>query len=333
MKVITCFSYKGGAGRTTAAANIAAALASDKENVGSIKRPLKRKVALIDLDVFSAGTHRVFDISNEQLKNHKRFVQDYLREQISPADFIETGSIKLGNPDSERLQLDWGGEGNCHPEFILFPAKPDPDIRFAVQKQHENVLIELLMELEGNNQKFDYVVLDGESGTRSMADIAMRLSDIVLMFFRLTWQHIEGTLVCARSFPYKAKFFYLIPSCVPLIRPGDGIYQQNAPGLFELIGFTEDIPEASLLNEFAREHRDSVGRFWADDRPDGRLCIHDSLWLKGEERVIVFDVRARADHAARDFYNIAAEIDRLHPPKGSVSTGPNLAASEIGNQK
>ena len=28
MKVITCFSYKGGAGRTTAAANIAAALGS-----------------------------------------------------------------------------------------------------------------------------------------------------------------------------------------------------------------------------------------------------------------------------------------------------------------
>ena len=56
MKVITCFSYKGGAGRTTAAANIAAALASTNKNVGSIQAPLGRKVALVDLDVFSAGT-------------------------------------------------------------------------------------------------------------------------------------------------------------------------------------------------------------------------------------------------------------------------------------
>ncbi|HEV7892052.1 MAG TPA: AAA family ATPase [Pyrinomonadaceae bacterium] len=319
MKVITCFSYKGGAGRTTASANIAAALASVSRNVGSIESPLNRKVALIDLDVFSAGTHRVFEISNEQIRSFEPCVQDYLREQMAPADYIDRGGIKLDHSFMGSFRMNRGGANNCHHGFTLFPAKPDPDARFVVQKQHENVLIELLMELEGSERGFDYVILDGESGTRQMADIAVRLSDVVLMFFRLTWQHIEGTLNTALDFDAKTRFkkpFYLIPTCVPLVSSEDNVYRERAPGLAELADLTERIPEASTLNEYARQHRDGAGHFWdGPDRVGGaRLCVHDSLFLKGEERVIVFDADAHRDRAADDFYRIAAELDRLLDP-------------------
>lgn len=318
MKVVTCFSYKGGAGRTTASSNIAAALASVTKNVGSIETPLCRKVALIDLDVFSAGTHRVFEISNEQIKAFEPCIQDYLREQMAPGDYIERGGVRLNHQYMKNFRMGSGGANNCDPEFTLFPAKPDPDARFVVQKQHENVLIELLLELESKNRGYDYVILDGESGTRQMADIAVRLADVVLMFFRLTWQHIEGTLNTAIDFESKNRLnkqFYLIPTCVPLVSGEDNVYRDKAPGLANLVDLTERIPKDSKLNEYAHEHRDGAGYFWnGPPGQENRLCIHDSLYLKGEERIIVFDAAARKDRAAEDFYRIAVELNRLHAP-------------------
>jgi cellulose biosynthesis protein BcsQ len=316
MKVITCFSYKGGAGRTTAAANIAAALSSIK-NVGTITAPLARKVALIDLDVFSAGTHRVFEIDNEQIQKFTPCVQDYLRDQMAPGSYADRGGIKLHDPLMKNFEVKRSAANNIHPDFTLFPAKPDPGTRFVVQKQHENVLIELLMELESKGRGYDFVVLDGESGTRSMAEIALRLADVVLMFFRLTWQHIEGTLNTAEEFQRKtrSKPFYLIPTCVPLLGDNDNIYRPDAPGLTELIELTRQIPEASFLNQFAKDNYETAGHFWSDvEGAANRLCIHDSLWLKGEERIIVFDPMARKDRAAVDLYRIAVELNRLHDP-------------------
>jgi cellulose biosynthesis protein BcsQ len=319
MKVITCFSYKGGAARTTAAANIAAALSSIAGDVGSIKSPLRQKVALLDLDVFSAGTHRVFDITNEEIEEFKRpFIQDYLREQMTPKAYVDQGGVSLKDPLMKVFRMKRGADENCHPEFTLFPAKPDPGVRFVVQKQHENVLIELLMELESARRGFDYVILDGESGTRQMADIAVRLADVVLIFFRLTWQHIDGTLVTAKkefedTNPRETPF-YLIPTCVPLVDPQDNVYQEDAVGLADLRSLTAEIPEQSNLNDFAGQRANGAGLFWAGIAGE-RLCIHESLCLKGEERVIVFDEEAHGDRAAKDFYAIAAEIFSRHPPE------------------
>lgn len=318
MKVITCFSYKGGAGRTTAAANIAAALASMVENVGSIETPLQRRVAIVDLDVFSAGTHRLFGISNEHLEQFaasgRPCVQDYLRQQMAPSSYVQEGGIKLDDPFMKEFRQVRGGRDNCHPDFTLFPARPDPDTKFVVQKQHENVLIELLMELETQNRGFDYVILDGESGTRQMADIALRLADVVLMFFRLTWQHIEGSLNTAADFLKKPtpKDFYLIPTCVPLVDGAENVYLDTAPGLQQLIADTTRIPDAARLNDFAEQYRDTSGHFWALDDTGDRMFIHDSLYLKGEERVIVFEGRGFEDPAAKDCYRIAKEIDRRY---------------------
>ena len=320
MKVITCFSYKGGAGRTTAAANIAAALASTNEGVGSIQTPLQRKVGIIDLDVFSAGTHRVFEITNKEIDEFEPTIQDYLRDQKTPRTYINEGGIKLNHPYMQSF-LARGAANNCHSDFTLFPARPDPEARFVVQKQHENVLVELLMELESREQGYDFVILDGESGIRQMADIALRLSDVVLMFFRLTWQHIEGTLNTAESFLKKTHYkpFYLIPTCVPILddeaKNQKGIYRDGAPGLVELTELTTRVPRDSALDDFAARHHEHAGYFWADVAgAANRLCVHDSLYLKGEERVMVFDALAVEDQAARDYYEIAAAINRLHDP-------------------
>jgi cellulose biosynthesis protein BcsQ len=315
MITITSFSYKGGAGRTVASANIAAALASEGKR-GAVTEPLNFRVALIDLDVFSAGTHRVFEISNKDVKDHGPCIQDYLLRDLPPKTYIEEGGIRASDSLMEPF-LGRGAQGVCRKDFTLFPATPNPDIRFTVQKYHENNLGTLLYHLE--EDKFDYVIIDGESGTRQMADIAVRLADVVLMFFRLTWQHIEGSLAAMNSFLEKsdAPSFYLIPTCVPLVGEGDPIYQPDAPGLDVLRQMTDGIPQLSDLNEKAASHatrsddeEQAYGHFWSQG-----MCIHDSLVLKGEERVVVYDPMAEEDRAARDYVAVASEISRLHPPR------------------
>jgi cellulose biosynthesis protein BcsQ len=315
MITITSFSYKGGAGRTVASSNIAAALAS-RQPRAAVKQALDFKVALIDLDVFSAGTHRVFEISNKEIREHGTCVQDYLLDEISPAKYVEDGGIRMTDP----LMQSFVGRGAraCREDFTLFPASPNPDKRFTVQKYHENNLANLQYHLE--EAGFDYMVIDGESGTRAMADIAVRLADVVLMFFRLTWQHVEGTLAAMKSFLEKPEppSFYLIPTCVPLVAREDGVYQfePEPPGLRVLRDMTADIPRLSELDELAASRRDATngqqayGHFWARG-----MCIHDSLVLKGAERVVVYDPMAAEERAAADYYQVAVELSKLHPAR------------------
>jgi cellulose biosynthesis protein BcsQ len=307
MKVITCFSYKGGSGRTVAAANIAAALASARK-VAAIEEALNFKVALFDLDVFSAGTHRVFDISNDAIMKRDSCIQDYLLSQISPADQVKRGGITLADGAMSIFRTRRGAENNCREDFTLFHAKPKPDGRFTVAKYHENLLLELILELE--SQGFDYVIIDGEAGIRSMADIAIRLSDVVLMLFRLTWQHIEGTLGVAQDYQKQERSpaIYLLPTCVPLVDVQDKIYRDDAPGLMQLRIQTKMLPEVEL-NDFADQTKSMMGHFWAS-----RDCIHESLILKGEERILVYDAGIAGDRAAGDYYHIARELSKLHKP-------------------
>jgi cellulose biosynthesis protein BcsQ len=307
VKVVTCFSYKGGSGRTVAANNIAAALAS-KASAGAIEKPLNFKVALFDLDVFSAGAHRVFDISNDVFQQGKTCIQDYLLNQIPPAEHAREGVFRFDDEVMQKGFGGWGAKGKCRADFTLFPAKPDPDRRFNVAKYHENLLLELILELE--KQKFDYVILDGEAGIRAMADIALRLSDVVLMLFRLTWQHIEGTLKVAESLREldSNRQVYLLASCVPLVDAQDGFYREGAPGLSELRTETERLPRISKLNDFCAEN-EAMGYLWTNN-----ICIHDSLILKGAERVLVYDALIDNDRAASDYYRIAQVISERHKP-------------------
>ncbi len=313
MKVISFFSYKGGAGRTVACGNIAAALASDCA-VSVIEKPLKRRVALIDLDVFSSGTHRVFEIPSKRIDKRSACIQDFLLNQIQPEEHVKSGAIRLADDEMGDFRELRGATGNCREDFLLFPARPDPR-GFTVAKYHENLLLELLLELE--RADYDYVILDGEAGARSMADVALRLSDVIVMLFRLTWQHVEGTLAVASALSEKLpqKHVYLLPTCVPLVDEGDKFYWPKAPGLDILKLHAKHIPQHSGLNDLAQKTRRGadggagLGHFW-----DQHICIHESLILIGCERVLVFDNAAEGDRAARDYYAIARELNCLHPP-------------------
>ncbi|MFX0132747.1 MAG: AAA family ATPase [Candidatus Hodarchaeota archaeon] len=325
MKIITCFSYKGGAGRTVAASNIAAALAS-KRKKGSVLEPLKQKVAIIDLDVFSAGTHKVFNINEDLIKNEDNtWIQDFFFKDISPDIFCERGGIRFGHKAFNEFENIEKGINNCMEEFVVFPANPNPDSKFVVQKYHENLLFELFLNLESLG--YDYVILDGESGIRSMAEIALRLSDVVLMFFRLTIQHLAGTLrfVTSGSDLFKVLFedrsFYLIPTVVPLVNKQFNIYQETE-SFIHLKTQTESIPSDIRINgysldDYAMKNKEKSGFFWYSDPNDEnkrQICIHESLYLKGKEGIHIFnDNIAQFDQAVKDYYTIAKILKDRHP--------------------
>jgi hypothetical protein len=150
-----------------------------------------------------------------------------------------------------------------------------------------------------------------------MADIALRLSDIVLMLFRLTWQHVEGTLNWANKYIEMPEFppFYIIPTCVPLVEDDNEIYLPS-PSFEKLKRMTTLIPRESDLNNFAEKYKGTdsnprQGFFWAN-----KICIHDSLILKGGESIIVYNPQPEVanERAAKDFYEIASYINKIHPP-------------------
>jgi cellulose biosynthesis protein BcsQ len=315
MKVITCYSYKGGAGRTVAAANIAAALASSA-SIGAQNWPaLNAKVAVIDLDVFSAGMHRCFGIPNVDVASLPLTIRDYLLQEKKASEYFHAGGINL-----EHDMTDSGAIVLRHPMFApfatpsvlqkcrndltLFPAAARPDPQFSVQKYHENQMLGLILKLE--SEGFDFAILDGESGTKNMAEIAIRLADVVLMFFRLTWQHIEGTLEAVTKPVLQGKPCYLIPTCVPPTSANQNVYQPS-PAFHFLRAMTQQVPQLSQLNDKCSENRTTFGLFWHNGQ-----CVHDSLYLKGAESVLIYN--NYNDEAAADYYAIAAKINELYGP-------------------
>ncbi|MBN2082122.1 AAA family ATPase [bacterium] len=315
MKIIACFSYKGGSGRTVATANIAAALASCQDNIGSITKALNRKVAIFDLDVFSAGTHKPFGVNSNQLENHN-CIQDFFDSEGDAKDYVMNHGLSIEHEFmADFLKFDFAKD-NCRKDLVLYPAKPDPGRGFSVGQFHRYMLAECLdiLELMG----YDYVLLDGESGKRSMADVALALSDVVLMFFRLTHQHVEGTVKTATMWRDDATDynFYLIPTVVPLLGDNTNVYRDGSPGLPSLIASVEQVPRLNGLTEFCAEGGDqhdstAVPCYFWNSQP--RICVHESLTLKGGERVIVYDAVAGQEQAAKDYYDIAEALTRLHP--------------------
>ena len=87
---IAFHSYKGGTGKTTIAANLAALLAKKGY-----------KVCLLDLDVYAPSLHSYFDV------NPKRWINDFLNGTAEVGDIIMdlTSVIQNVSPNNGELSL------------------------------------------------------------------------------------------------------------------------------------------------------------------------------------------------------------------------------------
>lgn len=199
---ILCYSYKGGTGRTTAAANIATILAGRGH-----------KVLCIDMDIEGPGLSVLFEVESES----GLFLQDYLSE---PNKFdLENALIDVGKSRSE-----WGLDND---RLFLLPASIgfEKPVNYTGERPRE--LIRSLFEEIDSKVNPDLVLMDSPSGYGDMSALSMVFADFLLLLFRWCRQHLIGTARIAEFIKYLRIEFVPIASNVPQpISPQVDIYRK-----------------------------------------------------------------------------------------------------------
>lgn len=297
-QTIACYSWKGGTGRSTAACNITSCLAAEGRNV-----------LLIDLDIEAPGLYQVLDIEEEDLCRYS--ISDFLREPvftpkgeelvedpIGVEELLETenkgGIMDIGEywANNNLRQLESG-------KLYLIPAvQGSIQIPFG-KGSVEQKMRGLLLALKSNKElDLDYIILDSASGLRGSSLVAMFPSDLILVFFRWTRQHLRGAINSAmwitRFEEQYSRFtadYLLIASCVP--------------GEKEFISLSSE--EAAVYKGVFQDARRVLTEKLGDKGiVDEKNTISEILPLKWRERVIVLDDEdGRSNRYGEDYWRVA----------------------------
>jgi MinD-like ATPase involved in chromosome partitioning or flagellar assembly len=205
MRALMFWSYKGGSGRTVAAANVAAALA---------KRG--RRVAILDLDFEAPGLHYVLQAEGQEQFKAGKGVQHYLRGEIDATELCEDIAINVFKGPLRTYAV------SVPPEALLLYIMASPKVApvDAQSPQLERRLRALLQMLEARHA-VEWLIIDAANGIRDAFSLAAAVSDEMLMFFRWSTQHVEGTLSAVRHFRLLKEYdqrwipYMLIASAVP----------------------------------------------------------------------------------------------------------------------
>ena len=205
MKTLMFYSYKGGSGRTVAAANTAAALAK-----------LGKRVAIIDLDFEAPGLQHVLGADDTEQYKNAIGIQHYIR-----------GEIELHELFSQ-VAIDTFGKGG---PLVAFEVPSEAMLIFIMAShrvaqiniEDPQVKTRMRMLLKGLQTKFgiEYLIIDAASGVRDSYSLAVDVSDEMLIFFRWSTQHVEGTMKMARlmrllkDYDQSSMPFRLIASVAP----------------------------------------------------------------------------------------------------------------------
>jgi MinD-like ATPase involved in chromosome partitioning or flagellar assembly len=195
MHVVAMYSFKGGAGRTTATANIASALAL-----------LGKRVICVDFDIEGPGLRIVFRLNPEGTDH---YVQDFLNAPNAYSFPLREAILDVHElSPSEGLQAK---------QLWVFPSSQDFKKRLP---EHYNIQqvqqrLEFLKTWTKEHLKPDVMFIDCPSGWGPLSKACVASSDHVCVFFRMSLQHLLGTLTIARLFSFTGWEFSLIPSAVP----------------------------------------------------------------------------------------------------------------------
>lgn len=213
-KSVAVQSFKGGTGKSTITANLAAALALRGHRVG-----------VMDMDLEGPGLHVIFNVDPE---NVKYTLNDVLIDSASP----EQAAISM----NERLGLKKG-------ELYFSPASVN--VSEMLRTLRTGFEIESFSTAISKLQKYlqlDYLLIDTHPGIENDTILAMGVCDHLLLVSRIDQQDVFGTGVMVEISNTLGKPAHLIVNMVPT-----GLKSSSAAKLAKEIGAHFNVQVASWL--------------------------------------------------------------------------------------
>lgn len=186
MKTITFYSYKGGVGRTLAAANFALYLAK-----------LGRKTVLVDFDLEAPGLDAKFaKFSGLELPDAQKglldYILDYQKQNIDPGS-IEQISLQVSIESSKRTSPLWLIPAGEHLSDEYYKKLSQLDWNFLFSEKRDGVAFfqQFLARIEKELQA-DFVIIDSRTGITEIAGLCtQQLPDQVVMLSSLSSESIK----------------------------------------------------------------------------------------------------------------------------------------------
>ncbi|MGD1835899.1 MAG: ParA family protein [Nitrososphaeraceae archaeon] len=170
-RCITFHSYKGGTGKTTIAANLAAILAK-----------AGNRVALLDLDVYAPSFSSYFEHHKP-----KYWINDFLEGKISVNEVLVNFTDVIGNIEGKLFV----GFSNYHKEDVY---KLDSSIN-QTNSSKLNFLKNFILLREEiiSKRDIDYIIIDTSPGVRFWSINALAISDTILLTLKSGELDFDGT--------------------------------------------------------------------------------------------------------------------------------------------
>jgi cellulose biosynthesis protein BcsQ len=233
-QVITFHSYKGGTGKTTLAANLAALLAKKGNNV-----------CIVDIDVYAPSLHAYFgDIVQNKIKNT---LNDYIVGACGVDDLLVpvTPITQLADKESHSGKIIGCFSSSKREDILKIEGVKEDKNRMNMLKRFINFREELI---EKND--IDYIIMDSSPGIRFWAINALALSDIVFLTLKMGDMDIGGTKMIANEILAQFKEqgntkYYLLLNriagyCVPSLHIGESHSGDSESSYAELTPVGDD---------------------------------------------------------------------------------------------
>jgi tetratricopeptide (TPR) repeat protein len=214
-KIVTFYSFKGGAGRTMALANVAWILASQG-----------LKVLVVDWDLDSPGLHRYFHPFLDPRKivatpGVVELISDYIWAATSSEDRPGDWHLPYAEILTHAVSINWDGFPEGATLDFVSAGRQNRDYSSAVASVDWDNFYDRLGGGQffdalraSMKQHYDYTLIDSRTGLSDIADICtVHLPDILVDCFTLNDQSIEGAAGVARSIDqrYHARNIRILP--------------------------------------------------------------------------------------------------------------------------
>ena len=261
------YSYKGGSGRTVAAANVAAALTK-----------LGKRVAIIDLDFEAPGLQHVFSAEGTPQFKSGTGVQHYLKSEIDVHELVNDVAIDIFAKAGPLFKFDVP-DGSV----LIYVMASTKVTRVDAQEPRVATLMKNLVAKLKDVYQLDYVVIDAASGIRETYSLAADVSDEMLVFFRWSTQHVEGTLRLVR---FMSRLKEFDQSWVPF-----KLVASASPSQTELEAMPDNDPRKAQLLRIQNNTQARIEKELTDCQVSPTTIFHDipeNLELKWRETITVF---------------------------------------------